>query len=122
MTYNLGFKKYIYFKPLMQNLSSCEDIIEFIFNFVYNPFRLLCMQDVLTNPSTAVSLIFFSLGFSKVISGKIFEFRITLRDPAVLMIMRDVTVCPVSACARRSFSLSWPLPLSTHVELSKMYS
>ena len=82
---------------------------------------------MLTIPSMAVSRIFFSFGFSKVISGKTFEFRITRSEPAVLMIIRELLhVEDLSSEDRRrlSLSLSGPRPLSSHDEVffSKMCS
>ncbi len=69
--------------------------------------------------------MFFSDGFSTVISGKILEFRITRREPAVRMIIREVvTESAESEGALRSFNLSCPRPRSTHDEFdfSKKYN
>ena len=67
----------------------------------------------------AVSRIFFSFGFSKVISGNTFEFRMTRSEPAVLIIMRDVLLPDdlPSEETRMSLSLSGPRPLSNHEEV-----
>lgn len=78
-------------------------------------------------PSMAVSRIFFSFGFSRVISGNTFEFKITRSEPAVLMIMRELLPDDdLSSEDRRrlSLSLSGPRPLSSHddVFFSKMCS
>ena len=66
----------------------------------------------------AVSRIFFSLGFSNVISGNTLVFKMTLREPAVLMIMREVLEDLSSAAlaeeTRESLSLKGPRPLSSH--------
>ena len=77
----------------------------------------------------AVNLTFLSDGFSTVISGNTFAFKITLREPVVLMIKRDdglleASSFPLEDRDRRSFNRSCPRPRSTHddVDLSNKYS
>lgn len=76
-------------------------------------------QKWLTIPSMAVSLMFLSVGFSKVISGKIFELRMTRRTPAVRMMTRELLPSSDrSDFTRRSFNRNWPRPRSCQDDLS----
>ena len=68
----------------------------------------------------AVNRIFLSVGFSTVISGNILEFKMTLKEPAVLMINRDEGLGFSSlllVIGRRSFKRICPRPRSIHEDV-----